>query len=363
MDNVSISMPKISVIVPMYNCEAYIEECLDSLQNQTMDDFEAICIDDASTDNTLEKARATVREDERFSFIASSANGGQSIARNAGLDKASGEYIVFLDSDDYLALEALEKLWERVKEQQLDDLYFSALSVYDSAEATKLLWEEYNYRTPFEGVATGQELFTFFENENSFLPHAALRMVKRSLIEKNNIRFYEGIIHEDALFTFQTLVESKKSSYLNEVLYYRRIRMGSTMVQPKRTIPSIHGHFICTQEMRHWLYQHADEVSEEFIEALTHRIFDWLNTTADGWHSDINEQDKKNYLASLTPKEKVAFYEDIIHRGRLISEAKKQVQESAAFLVGEAIVKAPRYIKKRLVSFKHYLEKPKKSSD
>ena len=241
-----------TVIVALYNCERYIAECLGSLRTQSFDDFEAIVVDDCSTDDGLRVAKAAVTDDERFRFLSTPANGGQGAARNVALEAARGRIVVLLDADDLLVPHALEHIAERFNEQQLDDLYFNAESFYEDAEAYNRVVEDFSGRDSFDGVATGMELFTFFEDRGQFFPHGALRAVSRSLIEDNAIRFPEGIIHEDLLFTLQTLVCSQRSSFLNEPLYRRRIRSGSTMASKHRTMRNIEGHLVSIRWMRSW---------------------------------------------------------------------------------------------------------------
>ena len=126
-------MPAVSVIIPMYNVRPYIEDCLLSLKRQTFGDFEALCVDDGSTDGTLEAARKAGGDDARFSFL-SQANAGQSAARNAGIARATGKYVVFLDSDDYYEDRALQMLFERAERDGLDDLFFSARTLYEGED-------------------------------------------------------------------------------------------------------------------------------------------------------------------------------------------------------------------------------------
>ena len=132
-------MPAVSVIIPMYNVRPYIEDCLLSLKRQTFGDFEALCVDDGSTDGTLEAARKAGGDDARFSFL-SQANAGQSAARNAGIARATGKYVVFLDSDDYYEDRALQMLFERAERDGLDDLFFSARTLYDCLLYTSRSW-------------------------------------------------------------------------------------------------------------------------------------------------------------------------------------------------------------------------------
>ena len=115
-------MAKVSVIVPVYNVEKYLDVCLDSLINQTFDDFEIICINDGSTDSCLNILRQYAKLDRRIK-IFSQKNLGLSAARNAGMKQANGEYIVFVDSDDFLSPVALEKMHTNMSENDTDFMF------------------------------------------------------------------------------------------------------------------------------------------------------------------------------------------------------------------------------------------------
>lgn len=345
---ISGDRPRVSVIVPLYNVASYVEECLLSLKAQTFSDFEALCVDDGSSDGSLDVARESVAGDDRFWFDALPENRGQSAARNAALSRARGEYIVLLDADDYLVPEALEKLVIRADSQQLDDLYFSARSFYESMELHELVREDFSQRPSFEGVATGRELFAFFEERGQFFPQAALRMVRRDLVERHGIRFFEGIIHEDVLFTFQTLAFSQRSSFLNESLYMRRIRKGSTMTTPKRTIANVRGHFVCVQSMDDWLREHACELDEPFVEAVTHRMTDYRLLAARDWYHDVGEPDRAAFLKGLSPADKLAFYGDVLQPGAVVERMSGEFYESLTYRLGNAFLCAPRWARDRI---------------
>ena len=106
-------MPQISVVLPVYNVEEYLRQCLDSLANQTFEDFEVICVNDGSGDSSLSILEEYASEDERFKII-SQENKGLSGARNTGMDYIKGKYTIFVDSDDWLELNALEKLYNKI---------------------------------------------------------------------------------------------------------------------------------------------------------------------------------------------------------------------------------------------------------
>ena len=128
---------KISVIIPVYNVEKYLRECLDSVADQSLKDIEIICVNDGSTDSSRDILLEFKEKDSRF-IVLDKQNGGLSSARNAGFAAAKGTYILFLDSDDILkGVSALEKLYERAEKDRLDDLFYDA-DVFFENESIKL---------------------------------------------------------------------------------------------------------------------------------------------------------------------------------------------------------------------------------
>ena len=336
--------PTVSVIIPMYCCERYIEECLNSLMQQSFQDFEAICVDDASPDNCLEIARQLTQDDNRFTFLELDTNSGQSAARNVALDHARGTYVVLLDADDYLTSDALEKVVTRMQSDDLDDLYFNAKSFYEDKAAFATLVEDFEGRIPYEGTASGPELFTFFETHGQFFPHGALRAVRRDLIEDHQIRFVEGIIHEDLLFTLQTLVRSKRSGFLSDQIYMRRIHVGSTMAKPRRTMRNIQGHLASINWANGYLSENAAELSNDFIDAMTHRMNAYLDVCAHDYLEHVTEDEKRGYLASLLPRERIKFNMQVVMR----AESWKETYEGLNWRIGAAATKLPRALKNKL---------------
>lgn len=343
-----IAEPTVSVIIPIYDCAPYVGECIASLRAQTFADFEALCVDDGSTDGSLALAREAAAGDGRFSFDALPENRGQSAARNRALDQAHGEYLVLLDSDDKLVPEALERLVERARAQQLDDLYFSAHSFYESLEVHRLVREDFSQRTPFEGVASGLALFAFFEKRGEFFPQSALRLVRRDLVERNAIRFREGIIHEDVLFTFQTLAASERSSFLNEPLYLRRVRPGSTMTSPRRTIRNVRGHWACVTEIERWVASHAEGLVAEAMEAIAHQVSEWRLLMAWDWHNDLTDQEKREFLAELDAQGRYRFLTSVVYPGERIERMNREFYGSVTYRLGDAFLRLPRLVRDRI---------------
>lgn len=219
---------KVSVIVPIYNVEPYLEECLLSLEKQTLTGIEVILVNDGSTDDSGVIARKYAEKNENFSLIER-ANGGLSAARNTGLDKASGEYVYFLDADDYLLDNTLQILYTKAKQGRLDVLKFVAYTFTEPFREFSWTSEGgYKYKGDYPGIYKGLDaLQMFIDNDDASYPSCCLIFTKRETIEKNNLRFYEGIIHEDILFHWELLALSERVAILNEPLYCRRYRAGS----------------------------------------------------------------------------------------------------------------------------------------
>ena len=218
-----MSKIKVSVIIPIYNAEKYLAECLDSILNQTLQDIEIICVNDGSRDHSLDILDKYAKKDARV-VVTTQENSGQSSARNAGMDMARGEYISFVDSDDYIDITMLEKLYNTAKIADCDiaicDLW---LNYVDSGELAY-------YRNPM--------VLTFLKHKNfniceypEILTFIGVwdRIYKRSFVNKYNIRFPVGLIYEDHLFTFQAIVQSQKNVVVNERLYYYRKNAGDSI--------------------------------------------------------------------------------------------------------------------------------------
>lgn len=177
-------MPKVSAIIPVYNTEKYLEKCLDSVCNQTLSDIEIICIDDCSTDGSLEILKDYAQKDNRIKLIEFKENKGAAAARNEGIKAATGEYIGFIDSDDYPETEHFyEQLYTKARETDAD----IAKGAYKDSE-TGYIDETINAKIK--------------ENKNNFCSTYCSAIFKNSLIKNNNIKFPLLKDMEDPVFAF-----------------------------------------------------------------------------------------------------------------------------------------------------------------
>ena len=338
-------MAFVSVVVPMYNVGLYIDACIASLKNQTYENFEAICIDDGSTDNTLEVARKAVGDDGRFSFIAQE-NAGLSAVRNVGIASATGKYVLFLDADDYYERETLEILCERAERDELDDLFFSARTVYEDNEVRARYRDDYDDRSSIDGVMSGQELMERFSEEDSFAVSAALQFIRRGFLIESGLRFYEGIVHEDNLFTCLALAHASRTAFLDEQLYVRRIRKGSTMTS-RREIRHIYGHFKSAYELEAWLRLQVSNCRPTFARALLHHIAFCYDRAAFDALS-LEEFELELFSDALDDDEGLSFRLHIIEHAKEMRGVRAEYVNSTSYKVGQAIMALPCWVKDRV---------------
>ena len=177
-------MPKVSVIVPVYKVEEYLPKCLDSLVNQTLEDIEIILVNDGSPDNSDKIIKKYAKKDKRIVYIEKE-NGGQASARNMGVKVAKGEFISFVDSDDWIELETLEECYKKAKKEKSDIVQF---------DLNKVINGEKHYEPFF--TLEGEDLKkTYILNVTS--PWG--KIIKKEIITDNDLYFPEGIIYEDYL--------------------------------------------------------------------------------------------------------------------------------------------------------------------
>ena len=211
-------MSKVSVIIPIYNAGQYLEQCLNSVINQTFKDIEIICINDGSTDNSVEILNEYAKNDSRL-IIISQENKGQGNARNAGLKAAKGEFIQFVDADDFIDLDCVEKLYNKIKENDSDICVYGCFLLYNKGIILEDCYNSNKYSLD------NNFKFSHFE--------PVLKMYKRQFIENCHIKFPNELIFEDVLFSIKSFLLTNKIVILNENLYYYRQTVGSTMDRVK----------------------------------------------------------------------------------------------------------------------------------
>lgn len=255
--------PKVTIIIPVYNTEQYLAQCLDSAIKQTYQNLEILCVNDGSKDNSLEILKEYHEKDSRV-VIVSQANGGLSAARNTGLDHAAGDYVQFLDSDDVLAQDAVEKLVQQAHKDNLDVLLFDADSFFETVELAKLKfhYKHYYYRKhSYAGVHKGIDLLAKLRQNGEYRSSACLLLLRREWLNLNGIRFRSRILHEDNLFTFVCMLNAGRCGHIRHRGYLRRIREDSIMTRPQ-SMKNVRGFFECYIGMLDELSRHEISIKD-----------------------------------------------------------------------------------------------------
>ena len=242
--------PLVSVVVPIYNSAPYLRRCLDSVAALTFRDIEVICIDDGSTDGSGDIVNSYVEKDGRFSLVRQE-NRGASAARNRGMSLARGEYIYFLDSDDWVDFKDLGRLLDLARRENLDQVVFAAevhvtdfgdaqndadLAGYARMAKSYVIPGDVADR-PMSGVDMA---FTLMERE-CFNVLCTVRLIKRETLVDSGILFPEGVLHEDEFFTAALYAVSRRVVAVREKYYHRRFRPGSIMTATDNTVEHLRG--------------------------------------------------------------------------------------------------------------------------
>ena len=219
-----MSEPLVSIIVPIYKVEQYLDKCLRSISDQTYRNIEVLLINDGSPDNSAEIARKYAQNDSRFQYYEKE-NGGLSSARNYGIDRCKGDYISFVDSDDWLEAEFVKHLVEAAEKTKSDIAVCNMKYIYQDGSQRKNVPQivETKQVTNIEALS---DLF----NSRYFRNHAQNKLYKRRLFLDTGIRYPVGKLYEDVFTTYKLFFEAQKVSYLAEALYdYLQARPGSIL--------------------------------------------------------------------------------------------------------------------------------------
>ena len=316
-------MIKISIIIPVYNTEFYLNKCLDSVIKQDIEDFEIICVNDGSTDNSIKILKKYSRIDQRIKII-SQKNQGVSVARNKALDVAKGEYVMFVDSDDWLEENSLLSIYNAIKKTNSDVMEFRNDCYFGNLRRTG------NY-TELNKCQTDKDLF-------SVVPSLYLiwnKIYKRDFINSNNIKFPENITNaEDGVFNLECLYANPRFSVDYTLGYhYRQLRDGSVT----KNIKSI------DDEIRTFFYSFNSKKFKETsinnkiitIEKYLRGILHWYNIIA----------------ASSDKKEEKIQYKKLYRFYKFLNEniAKKNLNQCPSYCELFEIVKSG--MKNEIISF------------
>lgn len=264
-------MPKITVIVPVYNVEKYLEECLDSIVNQSLIDIEILCINDGSTDNSLSILEEYAKKDCRINVI-SKTNSGLGATRNYGVKLAKSPYIFFMDSDDWIENRCLETLYNKIV-QTGSDICIYGLKEYN--QETKLFnydeyWTTSIYKNRKNDVCNYKDIKSvIFERFG-----AVLKLYDKDFFIKNELFFKEKVFFEDVFTHVKALLTAKKISFVDEVFYIYRIeRAGSIMHRAKNDV-KVFDVVVFFEDIYNFLIQN------EFLNELEYEFYNFVLTVS-----------------------------------------------------------------------------------
>lgn len=312
-------MVKVSVVIPVYNVEDFLGECLDSITNQTLDDIEIICVNDGSSDRSLEILNEYASNDDRFTVV-SQENGGHAVATNRGISLAKGEYLYLMDSDDILKLNALEDTVKIAEEKNVDFVIFQAINYYMDKNEYK---EQENYSMNKLADFVGEDVFNWRDIKEYLFSITVTpwsKIYRRDFIEKSGAKFPEGLVFDDNVFFWEVLFSAEKIAFYRQHLFTRRwYSSSSTTAGDRRFIDSL------TIYDMIWDVFKRFGVFEEFKKDLYYRKMVIANMRftkiKDEFKEEYFEAMQKNFLKLKNSQIFEDFYINIRPRDRVIFDS------------------------------------------
>ena len=276
-----LKFPKVSVIVPIYNSEKYLYDSLNTIINQTLEEIEIICINDGSLDNSLKILNFFKKIDKRI-IIINQKHKGKNSARNAGLKIAKGEFILFFDSEDKLALDALETLFKISKNNNLEILYFNIDLIFENNKSDEYFFPYNLYYSidQYKIIKNKKDLFLNLINKNKWIMSPCFQFIKHSLLLKYKIKFFEKIYIDDYIFSFQLMNYFNIASEINQK-FYLKIFHDNLHINTDILFKKLHDYIICIEELfiqsqkyyKDIIIQHSLEIVINYVEENVFFIF------------------------------------------------------------------------------------------
>ena len=285
----------------------YLVQSVESALGQSLKDIEVICVDDGSTDASPELLADLAEKDGRIRLLRQE-NAGLSAARNAGLGVAQGEYLLFLDADDYLEPKAAEALCACADVERLDQIFFNTSVFFESPEveaANRNYLDYYEYKHAYPEAMGGRELFTLLVEQGDFKPNVGLQLYRRDFLLEQGLSFYEGILHEDELFTPESLSLASRARVLDRPLHHRRIRGGSIMTSQK-SFQNAYSLYVCTRELLAFADERGLVEDRAWYEALLRRASSLCNNAARDL-TRLDEEEVKAQMSALDAEDYAHF--------------------------------------------------------
>ena len=331
---------KVSVIVPIYNSEQWLRECLDSIISQTLKEIEIICVNDGSDDGSPEIIREYASADNRIKVV-DQENKGLSDARNAGISVASGKYLYYIDSDDSLVEDAQEVLYHAMEEKGLDVVSFNAHSFADGEDLEEAAEKEnktYFGRELDDGFeGTGIELLADLTEGSKYVSTVFLLMLRRSFAMENGLSFVSGILHEDEAYTIEAYLKAKKAGCVDLFLYNRRVRQNSIMTQKVR-FRNAYGTYRACKHIESVIKE--TEIPERYVPSVLSHLTRLQKSAVYKYRKcSVEEKDK---LKELPLAERVELQQFLIYPAEIETRAVRLKKENSKLKKEQSAAQDPK---------------------
>ena len=309
-----MSSKNISIIVPIYNVEKWIDRCLSSIQKQSYEDFEVLLIDDGSCDNSDDICKEYTEKDKRFKYLKKN-NGGLSDARNYGIDRAKGKYLIFIDGDDYVEKNYVEKLYRAITEYTTD----VAICGFANVKPNGMLIDNNTLSMTDKEILTGREVIELsfdYKKMGWSLGCAWNKIYKATLF--NNLRFEKGRYYEDGLIFLFLFLNVNKAAIVHEALY-DYVQRDNSIMHSEMSIKKIKDD---DYSMHKWidLFRNNDE---RLYRLSIQKYKDWIINKWISHQSILSENDMCHYL-----QQQFRIYENI----EKSADFKRNIRDRLAFI-------------------------------
>ena len=284
---------KVSVIIPVYNVADYVAECLESIINQSYKNIEIICVEDKSTDNSPDILNQYAKKDTRIRLYYNRENRGLAYSRNIGLDAAEGDYILFVDSDDYIEADLIAVCMEKSADNDLICFDYTQFdNIHGPMKSHTYLINDGEYR--------GENYFAEAVKNNSIIFSAWSKLYRKAFLDKHRIRFCDGLLYEDILFSFFCFLKASKIYSLHNRFYWYRIRKDSIMMK-KVSAQSLESYFFIICEMA------RDYVNNHYKQELCDAIQGYIRKASRDFIQAYWKSDEKAAKAQFLKNKNIKY--------------------------------------------------------
>lgn len=338
----------LSVVIPVFNVEPYVEQSVKSVLSQTFKDLEVVCIDDGSTDESLSILNALAASDPRVKVV-SQPNRGVGATRNVGIELAEGEYIHFLDADDTLAPSAYEELLRNARNDNLDVLTFQIQPVYHSenlAERFPGFESYYRRNAEYNGIVPGRQRMVELVRNRDWLDPAGIHIIRRGLLVESHLRFQEGVKFEDCVFTLRLFLAAGRVSFEPGVRYQRLVRGGSIMTTPKTYREALDRLINAAQMLAQ---SQTENLTEDEAQSVARIVVNWIRD-AEKIFSRLEKNEQRGVHAASSEVDVLVLVSQIQHISELkrkikaLRQAQSDLRNSRTYRLGRILTAPVRWL-------------------